>query len=134
MIILGGTAVVSDAVASNIVSGVDTITSAAIRNEFEKIGFVFSSETTALYDKDGITIGLVNQGEYWQLAVKTWAEEEESLFYRGMSIILGQDAAWSSLIYIDYALDMPDSVHTTEYVRTFVSGDKLVVHIFNPKE
>lgn len=134
VIILGGTAVVSDAVANNVVGGVDTITPAAIKNEFEKMGFVFSSETTALYNKDSITIGLVNQGDYWQLATKTWGEEEESLFYRGMSIILGQDAAWSSLIYIDYALDMPDSVHTTPYVSTFVSDDKLVVHIFNPKE
>lgn len=133
VIILGGTAVVSDAVANNVVSGVITVPLAAIKTEFEKMGFVFSSETTALYNKDGISIGLVNQGEYWQLAVKTWGEEEETLFYKGMSIILGQETAWNNLIYIDYALEIPNSVHTGPNVRTFVNGDTLIVHIFNPK-
>jgi putative cell wall-binding protein len=130
VMILGGTAVVSDIVAHTIVRGFATTDLTTIKNEFKKMGFVFSSDKAALYDKDGISIGLVDAGEYWQLAVKTWGEEEEGLFYRGMSIILGQDAAWSSLIYIDYALEMPNSVHTTPYVRTFVSDNKLVVHIF----
>ena len=136
VIILGGSSVVSDTVANSVVSGIATVivvTPIAIKKEFEKMGFIFDSGTTATYKKNGITIGLVNVGEYWQLATKTWGDEEESLFYRGMTIILGQSTAWSNLIYIDQALEFPDSVFISPNVRTFISDDKLIVHIFKPK-
>lgn len=136
VLILGGTAVVTDAVANTVVNGVATViivSPTVIKKEFEKMGFVFASDTTAFYNKDGITIGLANLGEYWQLATKTWGNDEEDLFYRGMSIILGQETAWDNLIYIDQALEYPDSVFISPNVRTFMSDDKLILHIFKPK-
>jgi len=106
---------------------------AAIKKEFTKMGFVFSSDTTALYDKNGIKIGLVNQGEYWQVTTKTWGDTEEDLFEDCMTIILGRDLAWDNLIYIDYALEIPNSQHTSPYVKTFINNDMLVVYVYVPK-
>lgn len=103
---------------------------AAIKQEFQKMGFVFNSDTTALYSKNGIEIGLVNRGQFWQLAIKTWGNAEQGLFNNGMSIILGRDAAWSNLYLIDNALDYPDSVFKTDKVQAFVSNDSLIVHVF----
>ncbi|MPM87187.1 hypothetical protein SDC9_134281 [bioreactor metagenome] len=133
VIILGGTGVVSERIASGVVNGYLTASNpAAVKKEFEKMGFVFSSNTTAMYNKDGISIGLVDRGGFWQLAVKSWGDKEESLFFRAMSIVLGRDEAWSNLIYIDYALEMPNSVHTSPFIKAFVSnGDTLIVYVYN---
>jgi tetratricopeptide (TPR) repeat protein len=105
----------------------------AIKQEFQKMGFVFQSDTTALYSKNGIDIGLVNRGEFWQLSIKTWGDNQEALFYNAISIIWGKDTAWSNLIYIDYALDSPDSVFKSGNVQAFVNDGKLVVYIYVPK-
>ncbi|WP_186429199.1 cell wall-binding repeat-containing protein [Clostridium sp. BSD9I1] len=133
VIILGGTGVVSERIANGVVNGYLTVSNpTAVKKEFEKMGFIFSSNTTAMYNKDGISIGLVDRGGFWQLAVKSWGDKEESLFFRAMSIVLGRDEAWSNLIYIDYALEMPNSVHTSPFVKAFVSnGDTLIVYVYN---
>lgn len=106
---------------------------ADIKKEFTKMGFVFSSDIAALYDKNGIKIGIVNRGEFWQVSTKTWGGSEQDLFEDCMSIILGRDLAWDNLIYIDYALDIPNSEHTSPYVKTFINNDMLVVYVYVPK-
>ncbi|MBE6066889.1 MAG: cell wall-binding repeat-containing protein [Clostridium lundense] len=133
VIILGGIGVVCERVANGVVKGYLTASNPAVmKKEFENMGFVFSSNTTATYNKDGISVGLVDREGFWQLAVKTWGDKEESLFYRAMSIVLGRDEAWSNLIYIDYALEMPNSVHTSPFVKAFVNnGDTLIVYVYN---
>ena len=111
------------------VRGVD-----AIKKAFKKLGFVFDSDTTAIYDKNDIKIGLVNRGDYWQLATKTWGSKVDSLFWDCMTIILGSERAFDNLIYIDYALEMPGTTHKSSNVTTFVNDDKLVVYVYVPKE
>ncbi|KPU45700.1 tetratricopeptide repeat protein [Oxobacter pfennigii] len=104
-----------------------------MKNEFQKLGFVFQSDTAALYEKNGIAIGLLNRGDCWQLATKTWGYYEESIFEDCMAIVLGRDLAWNNLIYIDYALSMPDSTHASSNVKAFVNDDKLIVYVYIPK-
>ena len=105
----------------------------AIKKEFTKMGFVFSSDIAALYDKNGIKIGIVNRGDYWQVSTKTWGDTEEDLFEDCMTIILGRDVAWDSLYLIDYALEIPNSSHQNSNVKAFINNDMLVVYVYVPK-
>ena len=107
----------------------------AIKKEFIKLGFVFNSDTTAIYNKDDIRVGLVNSGEYWQLSTATWRNNVDDLFLDSMRIILGNEVAIDSFSYIDYALSMPNTVHKTPYVKTFTenNGNSIFLHIFVPK-
>jgi hypothetical protein len=102
------------------------------KREFEKLGFIFSSDTTALFSKNGIEIGLVKRDGFWQLATKNWGQVYEDLFYNSISVIWGRDKAWSNLKYIDNALSYQGSSFSSPNIKAFVEGDKLVVYIYLP--
>lgn len=108
---------------------------AAIKKEFIKLGFVFTSDKTAIYNKYDMRIGLVNSGNYWQLSTSTWVNNTDDLFLDCMRVILGNEIAIDNSHYIDYALSMPNTEHSSPYVKTFTenNGNSLYLYIYVPK-
>lgn len=102
----------------------------AIKKEFEKIGFVFNSDTTAMYDKDGIRVGLLDRGNSWQVNTEVWGSSVQDIYEKCITVIWGGDTAWSNLIYIDYALESPGSTFKTGSIQAFVQDGILVMYIF----
>lgn len=106
---------------------------AAINSEYKKMGFVFKSDTTAIYESDGIKIGLLNRGDFYQFSTETWGDGEETLFQNCMIVILGKNEASNSFTYINYALDDPGSEYSNPYIKAFVQDGTLVVYVYIPK-
>jgi tetratricopeptide (TPR) repeat protein len=102
----------------------------AIKKEFEKIGFVFSTDTTAMYNKNGIQVGLLDRGSSWQVSTRAWGEATEDIYRNCITVIWGKDIAWGNLIYLDYALDSPGSVFKSGNIQAFDQDGKLVMYIF----
>ena len=100
------------------------------KSEFQKLGFVFQSDTTALYTKNGMEVGLVKRDGFWQLATKKWGDSYESLFESSISVIWDKYIAWDNLIYIDYALEDYGSSFKSPYIQAFGKDGKLIVYIF----
>jgi len=78
---------------------------------------------------------LVNSGKYWQLSTATWRNNADDLFLDCMRVILGNEVAVNNSAYIDYALSMPNTIHTSPYVKAFTenNGNSLYLYIFVPK-
>jgi hypothetical protein len=100
---------------------------------FAKIGFVFSSDTTAMYDKDGIQVGLLDRGDSWQVSTKVWGGDVQDIYENCITVIWGRDIAWSNLIYLDNAMEMPGSIFKSGAIQAFVQDGKLVMYIFPSK-
>jgi tetratricopeptide (TPR) repeat protein len=100
----------------------------AIVNEFKKMGFVFSSNTTAMYSKNGIDIGLLDRGDLWQIATKVWGADVEDLFSDSMTILVGKDGADTGQFLINQVFDY-DGVHQQGNVKAFINNNMLIVHI-----
>jgi tetratricopeptide (TPR) repeat protein len=105
--------------------------SEAVRNEFKKMGFVFSSDTTAMYSEDGIEIGIVDRGDLWQVATKVWGPDVESIFFGCVTIVRGRDTAFNTRFLLYNALDY-GGVHSVGNIKAFVNDDMLVMHIGYP--
>lgn len=100
----------------------------AIVNEFKKMGFVFSSDTTAMYSKNGIEIGLVDRGDLWQIATKVWGPPVENLFSDSMTILVGKDGAHTGQFLISQVFDY-GGVHQQGSLKAFINNDMLIVHV-----
>ena len=105
----------------------------AIKKEFQKIGFVFNSDTTAMCNKDNVQIGLLDRGSLWQVSTKVWGDNIQDIYENCIAVIWGRDKAWSNLIYLDNAMEMPGSVFKSPQIQAFVQDGKLVMHIFLSK-
>ncbi|MCM1989579.1 tetratricopeptide repeat protein [Oceanirhabdus seepicola] len=106
----------------------------AIKQELKNLGFSFDSNETAMFEQGKIKIGIVKSGDSWQLATKRWGRNEETVFWRVMSIIWGREIADSNRIYIDYALSMPGSSHKSPYIIAFIAENALRVRVFTTKQ
>jgi tetratricopeptide (TPR) repeat protein len=104
---------------------------AAIINEFKKMGFVFSSDTTAMYSKNGIDIGLVDRGDLWQIATKVWGSDVEDLFTDCMTILVGKDGAHTGQFLISQVFDYGQS-HQQGSLKAFINNGMLVIHVTKP--
>jgi tetratricopeptide (TPR) repeat protein len=100
----------------------------AIINEFKKMGFVFSSDTTAMYSKNGIELGLVDRGDLWQIATKVWGPPVEKLFSDSMTILVGKDGAHTGQFLISQVFDY-GGVHQQGSLKAFINNDMLIVHV-----
>ncbi|WP_059173490.1 hypothetical protein [Bacillus sp. FJAT-27445] len=103
------------------------------KRDFQKLGFKFNSDTTAVYTGVGMTVGLLNRGTYWQLRSNNFNSNYYSIFKKSIAVVWGEDIAWKSMKYLDYAIIMPDNAYTTPNIRTFVTDDTLVVYIYMPR-
>lgn len=113
---------------------------AAIKGEFQKMGFVFQSDTKATYTKNGMNVDLEyiadggEKGSCWAVYTSSlyYGGNEEQLYTNAMTIILGRDKASYNLTYIHYALATSDSYETPN-IKTRIYDQKLYVFIYMPK-
>ncbi|WP_409271344.1 hypothetical protein V1499_18045 [Neobacillus sp. SCS-31] len=103
------------------------------KQDFQKMGFKFNSDTTAVYTYGGMSIGLLNRGTYWQLRSDNWNGHYYTMFKKSIAVVWGADIAFSSMKYLEYAIGRPDTGYSTSYIKTFVSGDSLVVYVYMPR-
>lgn len=101
---------------------------AAVINEFKKMGFVFSSDTTAMYNQNGIDIGLSRRGDLWQIATKVWNSDVRDLFTDSMTILVGADVAHNGQFLISQVFDY-GGVHEQGIIKAFINKDMLVMHV-----
>jgi len=105
---------------------------AAIKKEFEKMGFVFQSGNKASYNKNGVYAELENlesEANCWAVSTSSLGPLEERLFFNAIAIIWGTDRASYNLTYIRYAADSSDS-YGTPNIKAVVNNQKLYVFIY----
>ncbi|RDU37033.1 hypothetical protein DRW41_10110 [Neobacillus piezotolerans] len=103
------------------------------KSGFQKMGFKFNSDTTAVYTYGGMSVGLLNRGTYWQLRSDNWNGNYWTMFKKSIAVVWGADIAFSSMKYLDYAIGYPHTAYSTQNIKTFVSGESLVVYLYMPR-
>ena len=108
-----------------------------IKTAFQNMGFEFSSDTNAEYNKYGVSATLSNKNQYWELLIKTWycKGSEETLAFDCMVVISGEGKARDGMITIDgayicrgeHVLDLDFDKYK---ISSYADIDLLTIHIF----
>lgn len=107
--------------------------SAKYKAEFEKLHYVFSSQTVATYPGKSVQIGLLNCGEFWQLTMKDWDQNYWDVTRRTIEVVWGDYISTGITKYVEAAIMTPGHMYKTPNFSTFVVDDTLVIHIYLPR-